>query len=43
MITTKFKREFERGGLVFWIVCTLGTIGFYGVLWVMMALGVMLT
>lgn len=31
----------NEGGLVFWLSCILGAIGFYGVLWLMMALGTM--
>jgi hypothetical protein len=33
--------HFNEGGLVFWLACILGAIGFYGFLWLLMALGTM--
>jgi hypothetical protein len=29
----------NEGGPVFWLACILGAIGFYGVLWLILALG----
>jgi hypothetical protein len=31
----------NEGGPVFWLACILGAVGFYGALWLMMALGTM--
>jgi len=33
----------NEGGPFFWLACILGAVGFYGLVWVMLALGVMLT
>ena len=32
----------NEGGLVFWLALVIGAIGFYGLIWLMLALGVML-
>jgi hypothetical protein len=31
----------NEGGLFFWLACILGAVGFYGFLWLLMALGTM--
>ena len=30
-----------EGGLVFWIVAVIGAVGFYGLIWLMLAIGTM--
>jgi hypothetical protein len=32
----------NEGGPFLWVACLLGAIGFYGLVWIMLALGVML-
>lgn len=31
----------NEGGLVFWIVAVIGAVGFYGLIWLMLAVGTM--
>ena len=31
----------NEGGLVFWIVAVIGAVGFYGLIWLMLAIGTM--
>ena len=32
----------NEGGLLFWLAVVIGTLGFYGALWLFMALGIAL-
>jgi hypothetical protein len=36
----KIEEIMQRGGFGFWILCIIAAAGFYGLLWLMMALGV---
>jgi hypothetical protein len=36
----KIEEIMQRGGVGFWILCTIFAVGFYGLLWFSMALGV---
>lgn len=38
-IEQKIEAIMQRGGLGFWILCLIFSIGFYGLLWFLMALG----
>lgn len=42
MSSSKFQREFEKEGLFFWAVSIVASALFYGLLWLMMAVGVMI-
>lgn len=35
----KIEETMQRGGIGFWILCVVFSLGFYGFLWLMMALG----
>ena len=37
----KIEEIMQRGGVGFWILCVVFALGFYGLLWFSMALGVM--
>jgi len=39
---SRFDLEMEKGGLVFWITTIICAVGLYGLLWFLLALGVML-
>jgi hypothetical protein len=36
----KLEQIMQRGGFGFWVLCGIFTLGFYGLLWFSMALGV---
>jgi hypothetical protein len=36
----KIEAIMQRGGIGFWILCIVFSVGFYGVLWLFMALGI---
>jgi hypothetical protein len=36
----KLEKIMQRGGLGFWIICIVFSVGFYGLLWLTMALEV---
>jgi len=36
----KLEEIMQRGGVGFWILCTILAVGFYGLLWFSMALGI---
>ena len=36
----KIEEIMQRGGFGFWILCAVFAVGFYGLLWFSMALGV---
>ena len=36
----KIEEIMQRGGVGFWILCAVFAVGFYGLLWFSMALGV---
>jgi hypothetical protein len=36
----KIQETMQRGGLGFWIICIVFSVGFYGLLWLTMALAV---
>jgi hypothetical protein len=38
-IEQKIEETMQRGGLGFWILCIVFSVGFYGALWLFMALG----
>ena len=42
-IEQKIEETMQRGGLGFWLICLIFSIGFYGLLWFLMALGTMLS
>jgi hypothetical protein len=35
----KLEETMQRGGFGFWILCVVFSLGFYGLLWFLMALG----
>jgi hypothetical protein len=35
----KIEQTMQRGGVGFWILCIVFSLGFYGILWFIMALG----
>ena len=37
---SKFEQQMEKGGLVFWLVAVVCSFGLYGLLWFLLALGV---
>ena len=37
---SKLDQQMEKGSLVFWLVAIVCSIGLYGLLWFLMALGV---
>jgi len=36
----KIEETMQRGGIGFWILCVVFAVGFYGLLWFTMALGI---
>ena len=38
-IEQKIEETMQRGGLGFWLICLIFSIGFYSLLWLLMALG----
>lgn len=38
----RFDLEMEKGGLVFWITTIICGVGLYGLLWFLLAIGVVL-
>jgi hypothetical protein len=38
-IEQKIEETMQRGGLGFWILCIVFSVGFYGALWLILALG----
>ena len=36
----KIEETMQRGGFGFWIICVVFAVGFYGLLWLMMAFGI---
>ena len=36
----KIEETMQRGGVGFWILCVIFAVGFYGLLWFTMALGI---
>jgi hypothetical protein len=35
----KIEETMQKGGLGFWILCIVFSVGFYGALWLILALG----
>lgn len=38
-IERKIEETMQRGGMGFWLLCLIFSMGFYGLLWFLMALG----